>query len=55
MSQRNGDRSRSHAQKRHKAKLRARRRELTTYLTQPIEKVVRIDAKTKDAAKAGRL
>ena len=55
MSQRNGDRSRSHSQKRHKAKLRARRRALTTYLTQPIQKVTRIDAQTTDAGKAGRL
>jgi hypothetical protein len=56
MSHRNGDRSRSNAQRRHKAKLRARRRELLTSPTQPAKKVVAIDGKkTTDAAKAERL
>jgi hypothetical protein len=56
MSRRNGDRSRSNAQRRHKAKMRARRRELFTALTKPLDKVVTIDGKkTGDAAKAERL
>jgi hypothetical protein len=56
MSLRNGDRSRSNAQRRHKAKIRARRRELLTVPTKPFEKIVRIDGKkTSDAAKAERL
>jgi hypothetical protein len=56
MSRRNGDRSRNNAQRRHKAKLRASRRELLTALTKPIDKVVTIDGKkTTDAAKAERL
>ena len=55
MSKRNGDRSRNNAQRRHKAKLRASRRELYTALTKPIAKVVAIDGKSTDSAKAERL
>jgi hypothetical protein len=56
MSHRNGDRSRSNAQRRHKTKMRARRRELFTALTKPFDKVVTIDGKkSTDSAKAERL
>jgi hypothetical protein len=56
MSQRNGDRSRNNAQRRHKAKLRASRRGLLPGAPKPFEKVVTIDGKkTTDAAKAERL
>ena len=57
MSKRNGDRSRSNAQRRHKAKLRARRRELLPGRTQPFQKVTAIDSKKKDSdeAKVDRL
>jgi hypothetical protein len=50
MSQRNGDRSRSHAQKRHKSKLRERRRELSAGLRHPVVKVVSIDGKKTAAS-----
>jgi hypothetical protein len=55
MSQRNGDRSRSNVQRRTKAALRLRRRELLAASGKPSEKVVRIDGKTTDAARASRL
>jgi hypothetical protein len=56
MSQRNGDRSRSNIQRRSKAALRLRRRELRAGSDKPVEKIVRIDGKkTTDTAKASRL
>lgn len=56
MSKRNGDRSRSNAQRRHKAKLRARRRELLPGRKKRLDNVAAIDGKkTKDATKAERL
>lgn len=55
MSLRNGDRSRSNVQRRSKAALRLRRRELRAASDKRAEKVVRIDGKTTDAAKASRL
>lgn len=58
MSRRNGDRSRSNVQRRHKAKMRARRRELLTAAPAPkaSTKVTAIDGKkTADSAKAERL
>jgi hypothetical protein len=56
MSQRNGDRSRSHVQRRHKAALRMRRRKLLAAEDKPIAKIVSIDGKkTSDGDKASRL